>query len=110
MAISRPDRGGEGLHRVGQVERLATQQDQVERLAQTVSQDRWRRLVDIAARATDRQSRARQLLCAARTNQKGHVAAGLKQPAAKIAADGAGADDQGAHDFHPLVFRGDHAV
>jgi hypothetical protein len=93
----RPHRRGEGLHGLDQVVGLAAQQDEVVGRAELVGGDRRRGEVGIAARAADREARLGQLCRPARADQEGHVAAGLQQAAAEIAADGAGADDQDAH-------------
>ena len=59
---------------------------------------------DVAARALDHEAGGRQFRCALGPYQKGDVTAGLQQPAAKIAADGAGADHENAHGLFSLFF------
>jgi hypothetical protein len=86
-----------------QIVGLAAQQDQIERRLKLIRKDR-RRLRDghVATRAADDQSGLRQLFGAARPHQKCHVAAGLLEPTAEIAAKRARADYQNAH--HEVLY------
>lgn len=86
-----------------QVVSLAAQHDEVEVGAQILRLDGGRIVHgDVAERTPDVQTGAPELLRAARAHEKGHVLACLQQPAAKIAADRSGADDQYSHDRGPL--------
>ena len=93
-----PDRGSKRLDRVFQVERLAAQQHDVEFLGELVGLHR-RRVLErhVAAGALDDEAGACKLGSALRPDQERHVVSSLKQPAAEIAADGAGADHENAH-------------
>jgi hypothetical protein len=94
----RSDRRRKGVDRPREVIGLAAQQDEVERLAQTLRRHgRRRRQVHVAHRAADRKAGAGELARAPRAHQECHVAAGLQQPAAEIAADTAGANHENTH-------------
>jgi hypothetical protein len=57
----------------------------------------------VAVRAFDHEARSGKLQGAARSHQKGNVAAGLQHPAAEVSANGPGANDENAHFSIPLV-------
>src|SRR6516162_7172084 len=81
-----------------EVERLAAQQHDVEFFAELVGLH-GRRILQrhLAVRAFDHETVAGQFGRAPWAHQESHVTAGLKQPAAKISADRAGADRKNAH-------------
>ena len=104
IAVFGADGRRERVRRRGKIVGLAAEKNEVERLAQSVRRDGRRvRQIGIAERAADDQPGLRQLRGAPRPHQEGHVAAGLQQPAAEIAADRAGADHEDTHAAYPLA-------
>ena len=95
----RTDGGGEGGHGVVEVIGLATQKHEVKRLFQSVRRHHLRRgQMKIAKGGTeDDEAGPGQGLGAAQPHEKCDVAPGLRQPAAEIAAQGAGADHENSH-------------
>ena len=99
----RAHRRGERLDGIIEIEGLAAQEDDVERLLQLVGLNRRRVFkCDVAMRAFDDETGARQFGRALRPHQKSNVASGLQQPAAKIAADRAGSHHENTHRSTPL--------
>src|SRR5262249_51041549 len=94
----RADRGRKRIHRRLEVVCFAAQQDEIERRAQVLRQNRRRlRDVGVALGAADDEPGLGQLFGAARPHQKRDVAAGFLEPAAEITAERAGADHQNTH-------------
>jgi hypothetical protein len=92
------DRGCEGVHRLGEVVRLAADDDHVERRAQILLQhERRRGKRRIAEAALDDEAGAGERLRAAGPKQEGDVAARLEKPAAEVTTEGARSHDQIAH-------------
>jgi hypothetical protein len=90
-----PDRS---THRAFEVVGLAGQQHEIEPRRQRVFGDYWRGAeIDIADAAADRGSSPGRFAGAARTREKGYVAAGFEKPTAEISADRAGTDHEDAH-------------
>ena len=95
---SRTDGLGEGGHGAVEIVGLAAQKHEVERRRKFVLGDGWRRRkAEVAEGASNREAPLGEQRRARGANEKGHVAAGLQQPAAEIAADRAGADDENPH-------------
>jgi hypothetical protein len=95
---SRTDGLGEGRHGAVEIVGLAAQEDEVERRRKSVVADgRRRRKTEVAERASNREASLGERRRARGANEKGHVAAGLQQPAAEIAAYRAGANDENPH-------------
>jgi hypothetical protein len=93
-----PDRRRKGFDRICKVERLAAQQHHVEFFGERIGLHRRRVLQRHVARgALDDEACTGQFRRPFRPHQERDVAPGLQQPAAEIAADGAGADHENAH-------------
>src|ERR1700722_13100709 len=93
-----PDRPGEGGYRALEVECLAAQHHEVERLGQVLLQHyRRRSAMEVAAGAPNGQSMLRQLRRATRANEKRHVAACLQQTSAEITPDCARSNNKNSH-------------
>src|ERR1700704_2571390 len=108
----RDDRGAlayrrrERLDRIVEVVSLAAQQHDVKLVLDGVGLDDRRILQRyVSVRAFDHEARGGKLQGAARSHQKGDVAAGLQHPAAEISANGPRANDENAHVLTPLVVR-----
>src|SRR6185437_4706956 len=93
----RSDRGRKRQHRLWQVVSLATEQNEVVRLAESPGLNCRCRQIGVSPWTADREAGACQLLASSRSDEEGYVPAALQQPAAKVAANGTGADDQDAH-------------
>ena len=92
------NRRREGVHRAFEIIGLAAQHDGVEGRIQRPRQHKRRGGQRRIAEATaDRQPGAGEFRRAPRADEERHVAAGLQQPAAEVAADRAGADNEKAH-------------
>src|SRR5580693_7708335 len=97
----------ERLDRIVEVVSLAAQQHDVKLVLDAVGLDDRRILQRyVSVRAFDHEARGGKLQGAARSHQKGDVAAGLQHPAAEISANGPGANDENAHLSIPLVVVG----
>ncbi len=98
IAVLGPTAGANEFSGGREVVGFAAQKNEIERLAQRLGRDgRRRRQIDVAERAADDQPGLGQLRRAPRPHQKRHVAAGVLEPAAEIAADRAGADHENTH-------------
>ena len=101
----RSDRWRKRLDGIVEVEGLAAQQHDIERLLDILGQHGRRlRQGDVAMRTLDDKAVARQFFGTARPHQKRDVGAALQQPAAEIAADRAGSNHENAHGFGLVLF------
>src|SRR5882724_12008199 len=98
------DRCGERVDGGIEVVGFATQQNQVERAVQFMGlHSEWRFERHIAKAAFDYQTSFSELSSPLRSDEKGDIATGLEQSAAKVSADRTGADDENPHNCSPSL-------
>ena len=90
-------RGRDRVHRRIEVVGLAGEEHDVVAAAEVAGDHRLHRELHVADRAFDAQPLARDLLAPFRPHEKGHVRSRLREPAAEISADAAGAEDEDSH-------------
>jgi hypothetical protein len=96
------DRCGERVDGGIEVVGFATQQNQVERAMQFMGlHSGWRFEGHIAKAAFDHETGFSELSSPLRSDEKGDIATGLEQSAAKVSADRTGADDENSHNCSP---------
>src|SRR5262249_4538901 len=91
------DGGGERCDGIVEIVRFATEEDEIERLAEVFFENRRGPQRDIAERAADDQTGVCQFGGASRADEECNVSSGLQQSSAKISADRAGTDHQSSH-------------
>src|SRR6266850_6189288 len=98
------DRCGERVDGGIEVVGFASQQNQVERAVQFMGlHSGWRFEGYIAKAAFDYETGFSELSSPLRSDEKGDIATGLEQSAAKVSADRAGADDENSHNYFPSL-------
>jgi hypothetical protein len=90
------------LQRVG----FHAQEDQVKRPIDFPGADQFRREEQVAMRTDDTQPVAAELRGSGRADEKGHIAASLGEPGAKVTADRTGADNEDSHCYMEASYSG----